>query len=525
MECFSPYQGGGTAMRTREIGVPQFRETFETSSAPVVKGDGSKDHFAVALHQATQGNAVSAASNVAAKDQGPNGSGEPAVVAQPADLAGAANEVSAIGSAKLQQSSCVPAMDQKEGQNIEPRTPANQTSVSARVAIENESAAKPAKVGGEVKATKDEASDAKSAGAKPGGDRAAIAVASWSGADRQPDAATNDAVLQAIVVPQNQALVSSASPAAPNASHSAMGLHKTTPSIGQSPRAIQGEVAADRKTGAKTADGATATTKLDATKNPSSDASSDTAPAGTATESSTRGVLAADSILPGTSTSGGHPVESRGPSIAPTVHGFTSEAASSMAKTDFPVDGTAGGALPHAILNSSATSLEVGVASGTHGWLKIRAEMAGNGEVNASLTGSSPVAANRLRGDLPALNSYLQSEKVQVNELNVHTVLPGAGFSMGTASANTSSDRSSYDGSGGFAGTADGGTAGGRSQQQDGQGTSSALVPVRSEDGSEVLLDRASDPAAFGHGVGLGGKVDLSPVGYAVGGGWLNVRA
>ncbi len=83
---------------------------------------------------------------------------------------------------------------------------------------------------------------------------------------------------------------------------------------------------------------------------------------------------------------------------------------------------SADGSLPHVELASSDRSLEIGVVHEIHGWLKIRAELTGNGEVSASLTGSSS-SADRLRSDLPALNSYLREERVPLADLSVHAAL------------------------------------------------------------------------------------------------------
>lgn len=71
-------------------------------------------------------------------------------------------------------------------------------------------------------------------------------------------------------------------------------------------------------------------------------------------------------------------------------------------------------------LNISSNSLEVGVVAGTHGWLRIRAELTEFGEINASLTSTSAIAVDRMRTELPDLSSYLQTEKIQINELNIH---------------------------------------------------------------------------------------------------------
>jgi hypothetical protein len=69
-----------------------------------------------------------------------------------------------------------------------------------------------------------------------------------------------------------------------------------------------------------------------------------------------------------------------------------------------------------ALLAATPTSLEVGVANGTHGWLKIRAEMEG-GVVTASLSSGSAMGQETLHRELPSIAAYLQDEKVSVNTL------------------------------------------------------------------------------------------------------------
>jgi hypothetical protein len=76
---------------------------------------------------------------------------------------------------------------------------------------------------------------------------------------------------------------------------------------------------------------------------------------------------------------------------------------------------TAGESRP-GLLAATPTSLEVGVANGTHGWLKIRAEMEG-GVVTASLSSGSMAGQEMLHRELPSLAAYLQEEKLGVNTL------------------------------------------------------------------------------------------------------------
>ncbi len=69
---------------------------------------------------------------------------------------------------------------------------------------------------------------------------------------------------------------------------------------------------------------------------------------------------------------------------------------------------------------ASQTALEVGVQSGTHGWLKIRAELTDTGVVKASLQTASFTTETNLRRELPGLTAYLQEEKVSLDALVVH---------------------------------------------------------------------------------------------------------
>jgi hypothetical protein len=52
--------------------------------------------------------------------------------------------------------------------------------------------------------------------------------------------------------------------------------------------------------------------------------------------------------------------------------------------------------------------LDVGVFDGTHGWLRIHAELGAGGAVNASLTASAS-AHEALRAAVPEMARYLES--------------------------------------------------------------------------------------------------------------------
>ena len=74
----------------------------------------------------------------------------------------------------------------------------------------------------------------------------------------------------------------------------------------------------------------------------------------------------------------------------------------------------------HSMVSVTPTSLEVGVANGSHGWLKIRAELTDGGAVNASVSAASSAGQEMLHRELPSLTAYLQSERLGVNTVVVH---------------------------------------------------------------------------------------------------------
>lgn len=148
----------------------------------------------------------------------------------------------------------------------------------------------------------------------------------------------------------------------------------------------------------------------------------------------------------------------------------------------------------HSTLMATPTALEVGIASGTHGWLKIRAEMAGSGVVNASLSGASPAAQEMLHRELPSLTAYLQQEQVAINTVVVHPMIAGA--ELRSLVGNM------------------GGNAGGPAQHGSRQGGA----------GTQATVATSVDEVASG-GVGAVGVDGLLSPAYAAGGRWLSVRA
>lgn len=155
----------------------------------------------------------------------------------------------------------------------------------------------------------------------------------------------------------------------------------------------------------------------------------------------------------------------------------------------------------HRTLVATPTMLEVGVASGTHGWLKVRAEMTGGGVVSASLHATSSAGQEMLHRELPGLTAFLREERVGVSEVMLHS--------------NTT-DVSSRQ----FAGGVGGDTGQGQMQQNGGQygddGRGAAMAV------SDGYADEALDVEGLS-GASVTGW--LAPAVYAgSGGGWLSVR-
>jgi hypothetical protein len=158
----------------------------------------------------------------------------------------------------------------------------------------------------------------------------------------------------------------------------------------------------------------------------------------------------------------------------------------------------------HRMLSATPTSLEVGVANGSHGWLKIRAELADGGVVNASVTATSSAGQEMLHRELPSLTAYLQSERLGVNTVAVH------------AAAATTETR---DFSGAMSNRAEDG--------QTGQGGSSQSGDAR-QGFAASDSDRMDEPGPFAGSKGAEADVLSTAVygeGGSGGGGWISVMA
>jgi hypothetical protein len=159
-----------------------------------------------------------------------------------------------------------------------------------------------------------------------------------------------------------------------------------------------------------------------------------------------------------------------------------------------PIDAT------HKTLAASPTALEVGVPNGTHGWLKIRAEMTGAGGVNASLSTASTSGQEMLHRELPLLTAYLESERVAVNTVVIQPAMTAGTDFRGLAGGMNGDGRGQ---------APQGGSQGGENRQ----------------DANGTALNRAEDIRAYVGANGFGVDDLLSPASYAGGGSWLSVRA
>jgi hypothetical protein len=153
--------------------------------------------------------------------------------------------------------------------------------------------------------------------------------------------------------------------------------------------------------------------------------------------------------------------------------------------------------MSHRTLLATPTALEVGVANGTQGWLKIRAETTDGGVVTASLSSATSAGQETLHRELPSLIAYLQEERVAVNTFVVATP-------AGTESRF----------SGGMNGE-------GRGQPQQGSHSEGGDGRQGSIPG---VPDRAAEIPTYMALNGVGEDELLSAGTYAGGGSWLNVR-
>lgn len=151
----------------------------------------------------------------------------------------------------------------------------------------------------------------------------------------------------------------------------------------------------------------------------------------------------------------------------------------------------------HGTMTATPTALEVGVPGGTHGWLKVRAELAGDGAVHASVSSSTVAGTEMLRRELPTLTSYLHQEQVRVSSIAVHA----------PQSPTDLSNLASGDGRGH-------GMSGGSPDPQRQQAGEQRMPAAATREGILHEVSQAD-----------GDTDGLLSTGYGVAGGWLSIRA
>jgi hypothetical protein len=139
--------------------------------------------------------------------------------------------------------------------------------------------------------------------------------------------------------------------------------------------------------------------------------------------------------------------------------------------------------------------LEIGVASDSHGWLRVRAQVDSAGEISAAVVATSAGAAEGLHRELPAISAYLAGEQVGLSSLVVHAA--------GSLAATQDAMYGSASGAGAGAESSGGPSAGKDSNQ-----AASNPLPAASGDSAEgadldVVTAMSSLPSAvFSNGTG-----------------------
>ena len=172
----------------------------------------------------------------------------------------------------------------------------------------------------------------------------------------------------------------------------------------------------------------------------------------------------------------------------------------------------------HRALLATPTTLEVGVPDGTQGWLKIRAEVGDQGQVNASLAAGSSAGQEMLHRELPALNAYLHSEQMRVTA----TVSERSFAASGGFESNMSNDA-------GTGSQANGGLTHGGAGGQQGE-AAQAHVTLGQDRGREGDAAPTYDASAGLSGTNvansaLGNRALTNMDLEGSSGQWLNVRA
>jgi hypothetical protein len=148
----------------------------------------------------------------------------------------------------------------------------------------------------------------------------------------------------------------------------------------------------------------------------------------------------------------------------------------------------------HKTLSASSTRLEVGLPNGTHGWLKVRAELADDGGVHASVMSNSSEGTEMLRRELPSLTNYLHQEQVPVSSVVIH--MPSGNMDLSNLSGGTGQNHEA-----------------GRGSAEGNPSHQSAAAMSRSDEGTRQGVSEEDGGASW------------PSFGYAGAGGWLSVRA
>jgi hypothetical protein len=149
-------------------------------------------------------------------------------------------------------------------------------------------------------------------------------------------------------------------------------------------------------------------------------------------------------------------------------------------------------------LTATPNALEVGIQDGTHGWLRVRAEMTNGGSVNASVSVTSPAAQEMLHRELPSLTAYLQEEKVAVNTVVVHAPVSSAVVQRSFAGEDAAGGQAAQSGNEG---------------EERRQYTNKAISGGSGAAGARGSLLGFEEDGSLQHGT------------YSGGGSWLSVRA
>jgi hypothetical protein len=150
------------------------------------------------------------------------------------------------------------------------------------------------------------------------------------------------------------------------------------------------------------------------------------------------------------------------------------------------------------MLTATPTSLEIGVQNGTHGWLRVRAEMTDGGVVNASVSAASSAGQEMLHRELPGLTAYLQEEKVAVNAISVHASLAGGTDARGSSGTEST---------------------GGQTPQRSNEGEQ------QHQSLRKTTLNGPDETTTYGSLQGVVEDGSLPLAAYVNGGSWLSVRA